>query len=337
MHGRFILVSSQKSYYKHLFSIAMGMGWDDLSLHFIHLDDAAPWTGEGANSTDTLLIVLVGMTEAQQQHRVRQLRSWSSVAPVVAIRDRDTHTNKQELDVDATIRWPDVTQSASVGITTFWSAVVQARESAEKRLSTQLQRTAPQLTLFFPQTLNFKSKLLVEALLSTFLAHEAPDCQSTYSPTKTGGALVRLSGLPVEELVLVADRMSEFFNRPARAEITRTIEAAVQPAVDRAIERNLPGVVSRAVAPMAVLQAQLGSRVIRHIDAVYQDVSRTEIKLSAEAIAKLREINEDVLDTKLASWKFEPNEGKLIRAGAWAVTTGAAGSGLFAALQGILF
>ena len=195
----------------------------------------------------------------------------------------------------------------------------------------------PSITLFFPRTLDFMSEMLVKSVLAFILGADAQDCQSTYEPTEAGGALVRLSGLPVEQLVEVAGRLSEFFDRPARAEITTSIEAAMQPAVDRAIEKSVPDVVARAVAPMAVLQAQLGEKIIKHIDSVYAAVERTEIKLSDEAVAKLREVNEDVLDAKLAGWRFEPVEGKLIRAGAWAVSTGAAGSGLFAALQGLLF
>jgi len=193
----------------------------------------------------------------------------------------------------------------------------------------------PSITLFFPRTLDFKSKTLVEALLSTFLAHEAPECRSAYEPTEAGGALVRLSGLPVEQLVQVADRLSEFFTRTARAEITLAIEGAVQPAVDRAIEKTLPDVVSRAVAPMAVLQAQLGERIIKHIDSVYAEVERTEIKLSDEVVEALRKLEMEVIESKLdrTGWAWDAAAGKLVRAGGWAVGTGAGGNALWAFLQ----
>ena len=193
----------------------------------------------------------------------------------------------------------------------------------------------PGLTLFFPNTLDFMSKALVESVLALIVGDDTSACRSEYIPTENGGALVRLSGLPIEQLVGIADRLADFFNRPAKAEIMVAIETAIQPALDRAVERSLPEVVSRAIAPMAVLQAQLGERILGHIDSVYAQVKRTEITFSGELVEALSKMESKVIDSKLdqSGWTWDAAAGKLIRAGGWSVGTGTAGSALWTFFQ----
>jgi len=193
------------------------------------------------------------------------------------------------------------------------------------------------ITLLFSRTLDFMSKTLVESLLASILGDECLNCQSAYETTQSGGALVRLSGLPVEQLVRIGDRLSEFFNRSPRAEVIAAIEGAVPLAVDEAIQRNITDVVARSVAPMAVLQAQLGERIIDHIDGVYAQVERTEIRLTNEVVVALGKLELEIIESKLdrSGWAWDAAAGKLVRSGGWAVGTGAAGNALWAFFQWI--
>lgn len=201
---------------------------------------------------------------------------------------------------------------------------------AAEALATHLG-LGPELCLYFPRTLSFPDKALVEALLATFLAHESPHCQSSYEPREQGGALVRLSGLPLEELVVVADSLTSFFARPDGPADDKALDAAVE----RAVERALPSVVARATAPIAVLQAQLGAKILGHIDAVYAEVERTEIRVSAEIAAALRSLESEVIEARLdrSGWAWDAAAGRLIRSGAWAVGTGAGGNALWTFLN----
>ncbi len=206
-------------------------------------------------------------------------------------------------------------------------------EAAVATANAQRSNEGASLCLYFRRTLRPMNEALVRSLIVNILGDSGDYCRSEYTPT-TNGAVIRLSGLSLDDLVRIAEGLAEFFDRAPRAEVVALVEGAVAPAIDRAVRSSLdvllPDVVSSAVAPMAVLQAQLGERIIAHVEKLYTIVERTELALSNEVATALRGLETEVIESKLdrSQWAWDAAAGKLIRQGGWAMGTGAAGSGL---------
>jgi hypothetical protein len=274
MRGRLILISSQKSHYDGLFDRSMSAGWDDLDLSFIQLDQSAPWTGEGAHRTDTLLVDLANLIPEQARHRISQIRRWSSVAPVVAIRENDarTTTQQQTLDADTTIRWHEITQSANIAMAALWRAVERAREKAEARLATKLvAAAAPGLTLSFDRRLHRFDPTAFDALIRDLLGDEATvTIEERSNLGDDGPGWIRLNGPDPDELVPVAEA---FYER-----VWRKQQGDAADAEDRALARTV-----------SALEALFGPR----LDAMRDDLG--EVKASTDLFAN-EEVREAITD-----------------------------------------
>ena len=214
------------------------------------------------------------------------------------------------------------------------------------------------LALFLPSTVGFLSRALIESLLAGLIGHEAEHCQTNYQPLPGGGAVIRLTGLPDQELLQLAVGLERFFGIRTQDALQRTIAQAVEPAVARAVEAavsdtlptaveatldrsvpnaveaaiedHLPSIVASSLAPLATIQAQLGARISAQIDSLYASMERIEIKLSEEVVEGLQALSTEVLESALepSAWRLDLAAGKLVRQGGWAIGTGAAGSGL---------
>jgi len=199
------------------------------------------------------------------------------------------------------------------------------------------------LTLCFKTRLTFVDEAIVRAVLASALGGR--ECSCTIEPTPNGVWVV-LSGLPNENLLAAADRLHDFFapetGRLVEDAIERTIFRAIPPAVNSAVHESVlaavPAVIHESMAPLVLAHAQLGEKIVERIETVFGEVLRTEIQLSGEVVDALDKLRDEMLEEKLGKleFRFDRKLGRLVREGAWAAGTGAAGSGLFAAIMELL-
>lgn len=199
------------------------------------------------------------------------------------------------------------------------------------------------LALYFNSRLEFVNETVVRAVLASCI--RSSDCCCSVEPASKG-MLVRLSGLEEAELLALADRLHAFFSAPAEAlielAIQRTLSTALPPAVDSALERSLdarlPPSLSKAIDPLVAAQLRLSQGLIDRIEMAFGQVQRTEIQLSKEVTDALNRLEDDILDQTLGMMEFslDRKAGRLVREGAWAIGTGAAGSGLYAAIAALM-
>lgn len=184
----------------------------------------------------------------------------------------------------------------------------------------------PSLVLRFPRRLAFLNKAVVESVLASLLGENHALCTCEYTPTPTGGALVRLSGLSTSELAALADRLAEFFARQSEDDQFAAIQRAADLAAGRAVETALPA----AYAPIATLHARMGQQLHAAIRQEYAAVEATEVTLPEELVELLKRLDAHLLEqgTDRSDWAVDLQVGRAVRKGGYAVGTGALGSGL---------